>query len=97
MTPPIQPNTVAYEGSSQHGTNRERAVTVTHHLLCLLRSPSGWMLDSIDSPQGDQVDRTAAIRAIRHASASWVLIARAGSGREKGRRAPLLIPPIGHP
>ena len=39
------------------------AVTVSHHRLLRLRSPNGEMLESIDSPQGDHVDRTAATTA----------------------------------
>jgi len=39
-------------------------VTVTDHLEARARSPSGLMLDSIDSPQGDHVERTAATSAM---------------------------------
>src|SRR3954452_12308444 len=36
---------------------------VTNQWFPRPRSPSGWMLESIDSPQGDQVERTAATSA----------------------------------
>src|SRR5437588_10359942 len=39
------------------------APAVTPHRLPRARSPSGLMLESIDSPQGDQVERTPAMRA----------------------------------
>jgi hypothetical protein len=39
-------------------------VVVTHHRELRARSPSGLMLESIDSPQGDQVARSAATKAI---------------------------------
>src|SRR5690348_2261014 len=41
----------------------EYQAAVTPHRLFLARSPSGLMLASIDSPQGDQVDRIAATTA----------------------------------
>ena len=40
------------------------AVTVTAHLDCRPRSPSGVMLASIDSPQGDHADATAPMIAL---------------------------------
>ena len=39
-------------------------MVVSHQRECRARSPSGLMLESIDSPQGDQVARTAAMAAI---------------------------------
>ena len=44
------------------------AVTVTAHVEPRPRSPSGVMLASIDSPQGDQAARTAASTAATRAN-----------------------------
>ena len=62
-----------------------KELTVNHHLLLRARSPSGWMLDSIDSPHGDQLDLMAAIRDKIDASISCAVICRSDFRREKGR------------
>jgi hypothetical protein len=49
-----------------------KAVTVVPHLELRLRSPSGVMLASIDSPQGDHADRMAAARANPNATTMTV-------------------------
>src|SRR5580658_5689889 len=48
------------------------AVTVRTHRLPLVRSPSGWMLESIDTPHGDQAERTAAATATRQAPTTTI-------------------------
>src|SRR5437660_1030670 len=46
------------------------AVTVTPHRLSRARSPSGWMLASIDSPHGDQLERSPATVATTRPAAT---------------------------
>src|SRR3954451_9758028 len=72
---------------------------VVIHRLPRARSPSGWMLESIDSPQGDQVERTAATRAtaIPHHAVALTPGRRPRSWADTAGDRPAAHPPPGGP
>src|SRR5690606_20959327 len=80
-TSPNRPPTVA----PARAAPTTKAVAVMVHRLWRARSPSGWMLESIDSPHGDQCDRMAARMATKEA-ATVIGRRRADCGRGWGPR-----------
>src|SRR5439155_24495146 len=68
---PIDPNTDPTT-APEAADATPHAVTVIPHLELRLRSPSGVMLASIDSPHGDHAERMAAVTERAKASATMV-------------------------
>src|SRR5437588_5916650 len=68
---------------------RTWAAAVSHHRFRRTRSPSGWMLASIDSPHGDQAERTPAISATATATPGIKCrsVARVGTAHVAGADA----------